>query len=98
MGDTGFDSLAPEIAVTIRGGFELWQVEQADVETGGAESGAVGAANEVLSVPNDPRLLWLIDAWPMLSAGAQQTMLEFVERELIAVGRAVDSAESAEPD
>ena len=34
---------------------------------GGAESGAVGDENGILTVPDDPRLLWLIDAWPGLS-------------------------------
>ena len=34
---------------------------------GGAESGAVGDENGVLTVPDDPRLLVVIDAWPGLS-------------------------------
>ena len=40
---------------------------QATASRRAAKSGAVGAQNEVPSVPDDPRLLWLIDAWPGLS-------------------------------
>ena len=32
-----------------------------------AQAGAVGAENGALSIPDDPRLLAVIDAWPMLS-------------------------------
>lgn len=98
MGDEGLEPVVPENAVTVQDRIELRQTEQVAAESGGAESGAVGAENVVLVVPNDPRLLRLIDAWPMLSAGAHQTMVEFVERELVAVGRAVESAESTKPD
>ena len=44
------------------------------VSEGGAESGAVGAENGVLSVPDDPRLLGLIDAWWTLSEDARDAL------------------------
>ena len=47
----------------------------ASSETGGAESGAVGDENRVLSIPDDPRLLALIDAWPMLSEVARAAVV-----------------------
>lgn len=40
-----------------------------------AQSGAVGAANEVLSVPDDPRLLALIDTWPTLPDDARDAIV-----------------------
>lgn len=49
------------------GGHEL----QLGVTDRAAQSGAVGAEIEVLSVPDDPRLLALIDAWPTLSDDAR---------------------------
>jgi len=39
-------------------------------QQGGAESGAVG----VIAVPDDPRLLALIDAWPMLPEDARDAI------------------------
>ena len=74
MGDTGFDSPTTEIAVTSRDSLELWQTEQVAVESGGAESGAVGAENVVLSVSDDPRLLALIDAWLTLPEDARDAI------------------------
>ena len=45
---------------------------------GGAESGAVGDENGVLTVPDDPRLLWLIDAWPGLSEETRDAIARLV--------------------
>lgn len=45
---------------------------------GGAESGAVGAEIGVLSIPDDPRLLGLIDAWPMLSEETRDAIARLV--------------------
>ncbi len=43
---------------------------------GGAESGAVGARDGVLSVPDDPRLLAVIDAWAMLTKEVREAVVK----------------------
>lgn len=40
-----------------------------------AQSGAIGDVNEVLSIRDDPRLLALTDAWPMLSDEASDAIV-----------------------
>ncbi len=51
-----------------------------------AQSGAVGTDNEFVSVPVDPRLLKLVDAWPMLSEGVRDAIAKLVPDELNADG------------
>lgn len=51
-------------------GNELQQTDSARA----AQSGAVGAENDVVSVPDDPRLLGVIDAWPTLSEDARDAV------------------------
>src|SRR5690349_1224420 len=47
-------------------------------ETGGAESGAVGDENGFLSIPDDPRLLAVINAWPTLSEDTSEEITRLV--------------------
>ena len=76
------DSIPPtqEIAVTSRDDLELWQAEQVAAESGGAESGAVDADNVVLSVPDDRRLLRLIDVWPMLTDDSRDAIARLIAK------------------
>ncbi len=75
MGDEGLEPVVPENAVMVQNRIELRQSGQVAAESGGAESGAVGAEDEFLSVPDDPRLLGLIDVWPALSEDSRDAIV-----------------------
>lgn len=79
VGDKGLEPVVPENAVTVQDRIELRQTEQVVAESGGAESGAIGAENVVLIVPDDPRLLTLIDTWPTLPEDARDAIARLAD-------------------
>ena len=54
-------------------------------DEGGAQSGA-RVDGDVILADDDAGLAVIVEAWPMLSGDARRAMVEFVERELGAVG------------
>ena len=64
MGGTGLEPLADSVG------------ETAILQTGGAESGAVGARQ----APLDPALALVIEAWPALSEAAKTGILAMIRR------------------
>lgn len=62
MGDTGFDS-PPDSSGKV-----------GDRNKSGAHSGARGDVNAILADQDDPRLAWLIDAWPTMSDDARDAV------------------------
>ena len=57
-------------------------------QQGGAESGAVGT----IAVSDDPRLLRLIDAWPMLAEDTRNTIARLAADDLDETGDSDDLA------
>jgi hypothetical protein len=74
LGDEGLEPNGPEIAVTTQDLRELRRLERVADESGGAESGAVGASIGVWNALDDPRLLALIDGWPMISEKVREAI------------------------